>query len=143
MASLTNIRNALKKTIDKQTKVELTVYDYVEDFGQVPAVIVEPVSSDFDGSMQRGTDTWDFNLYVLTSRAASSRNGQELLDQLVSGSGDNSIRQIIDENENLGLGESTTAHLYMMKAYGGSFEWAKIPHVGAVLKVKVITDGRE
>ena len=85
---------------------------------------------------------WDFNVYVLTSRSVDSAYGQELLDKLVSGAGEDSIRQILFENADLGL-DSTDAQCYALKGYGGSFDWAKVPHVGAVLKVTVRTDGRE
>ena len=30
----------------------------------------------------------------------------------------------------------------MLKGYGGSFDWAKIQHIGAILRVRVITDPR-
>lgn len=141
MSSLEQIRDALKSTIDGETAVELNVYDLVEDMGSLPAVIIEPNTCDFDGAMGRGMDVWDFNIYILVTRGASSSNGQELLDKLVSGAGPNSIRQILYENENLGLSD-TTAHCYMMRAYGGSFDWARVEHVGAVLKVTVRTEAK-
>jgi hypothetical protein len=141
MSSLTTIRAAIARTIDTHTSMELFVYALVEDMGMLPAIIVEPVFADFEEAMGRGMDTWDFNIYILTSRAADSANGQQLLDQLVSGAGPNSIRQILYEHADLGL-QDTDAAAYALKGYGGSFDWAKVPHVGAVLKVRVRTDGR-
>lgn len=142
VASLTRIREALRDTIKGQTVAEIEVYDLVEDMGEVPCVIIEPDTADFEGAMNRGMDVWDFTLYVLTSRNVDSANGQELLDKLVSGAGEDSIRQILFENSTLGL-TSTDAHCYALKGYGGKFDWARVPHVGAVLKVTVRTDGRE
>lgn len=139
MASLLQIRDALKKTIDGKTTIELNVYDLVEDMGALPAVIIEPNTCDYDGAFGRGMDVWDFNLYILVSRSASSAVGQRLLDKLISGEGENSIRQLIYENDDLGLTDGTTAHAYLVKAYGGSFDWAKISHVGAIMKVRVNT----
>jgi hypothetical protein len=140
MASLLAIRKALKDTLKGKTSVELSVYDLVEDMGSaLPAIVIEPNNADYDGAFGRGMDVWDFNLFVLVSRSASSAVGQRLLDQLISGEGPNSLRKILYDNENLGLDDGTSAHVYQMKAYGGSFEWAKIAHVGAVLKVRVNT----
>lgn len=133
----------MARTIDNHTSMELFTYALVEDMGNLPAVIIEPVEADFQEAMQRGMDTWDFNIYVLTSRAANSETGQAVLDQLVSGAGPNSIREILHEHSELGLGESTDATVYKLLGYGGSFTWAKVPHVGAVLKVRVRTDGRQ
>lgn len=142
MASLTAIRQAMADTIKDKTTIDINVYNLVEEMGQTPCVIIEPVTADFEGAMGRGLDEWDFNVYILTSRKVDSAYGQELLDQLVSGAGENSIRQILFENSDLGL-VSTDAQAYALKGYGGSFDWAKVPHVGAVLKVMVRTDGRE
>lgn len=139
MASLLSIREALKSTVDNKTQVELNVYDLVEDMGALPAVIIEPNTCDFDGAFGRGMDVWDFNVYVLVSRSASSAVGQRLLDKLISGEGPDSLRKILYENGDLGLEDGTTAHVYQLKAYGGAFDWAKVSHVGAVLKVRVTT----
>ena len=141
MASLTQIRKALKNTIDNHTTAELFVYDLVEDLGQLPAVIIEPTSSEFEEAMNRGLDCWYFNLYILVSPAADSANGQSLLDQLISGAGPNSIRELLFNRPDLGL-SNTDASVLGMKDYGGKLEWASIQHVGAILKVRVLTDGR-
>lgn len=141
MASLSQIREGLRTTIKSNVNTNLHVYNLVEDMGQLPAVIIEPVSSDFDEAMQRGMDVWDFNLFVLVSRAVSSAHGQTLLDQLISGAGVNSIREILYQHSDLGLSDGTDAHVYQVKAYGGSFDWAKVAHVGAVIKVMVRTPG--
>lgn len=142
MASLSAIRDNLARVIDKHTAKEIHTYGLVEDFGEVPAVIVEPEKSDFEEAMQRGMDTWTFNLFILCSSKAGAASGQELLDQLISGAGPNSIRQVLYDHSDLGLDETIASCLGMV-GYGGKFEWAKVPHVGAILKVQVRTSGRE
>jgi hypothetical protein len=144
MASLAQIRDGIAKTIKNHCGVSsLSTYKYVEEVATAPCIMVEPWAADFEGNFARGLHTWDFNIYVIVSPSASSAVGQALLDRLCDGGGDGSIQKIIDEHPNLGLTENTQAICYMLKGYGGHYEWAKIPHVGAVLKVRVITDPRD
>lgn len=142
MASLEAVRNALGQTINNYVSGELFVYGHVEEFGEVPAVIIEPDVADFQGAFARGLDEWIFNVYVLCSTKADSAYGQGLLDRLVSGSGPDSIRQVLHDHADLGLQDGTDATVIGMKGYGGKFEWSKVGHVGAILKVLVRTDGR-
>ncbi len=143
MASLSEIRTGIARTIDNHTDIELFTYDQVEDLGNLPAVIVEPITADFEGAFDRGLDEWDFNLYVLVGRADVT-SGQDILDALVSGSGPNSIRRILHEHSDLGLVTDSTvdAQCYAMRGYGGKFEWYDVPHIGAILRVLVRTDGK-
>lgn len=140
MASLEQIRDALANTINANTAMEVYCYATVPDKIHLPAVVIEPTYCDFEGAMGRGLDLWDFNLFVLVTRG-DSETGQDQLDQLVSGSGPNSIRRILFERDDLGL-DQTEATCYSMHGYGGKHEWFKVEHVGAILKVRVITDGR-
>lgn len=141
MAGLNEIRAALAQTIKENVSVPLFAYDTVEDINNTPCVMIEPAAADFEGAFQRGMHTWEFNLFVLCSKSASSPNGQRLLDKLVGGTGPDSIVRILEQNPTLGLPD-TDAQCYMLKGYGGSFDWARVQHVGAVLKVRVITDPR-
>lgn len=139
--TLTEIRNGLANTINGKTSVYLNTYAFVPDTGNLPALVIEPVSVMYEGAMGRHSDVWDFNVFVLISRN-DMRSAQELLDALVAGSGPDSIRQIIEEHDDLGLGEddSVTASVYAMHGYGGAFEWAGTPHIGAIIKVRVLVD---
>lgn len=143
MASLSEIRQAMCDVIEQYTTAELFAYKYVDELANLPAVIVEPITADYEMSMARGTEEWHFNVYVLVSRAAGSDDGQELLDQLISGDGPNSIAKILWEHSDLGLPDRLDASVKAMKGYGGAFDFGNVPHVGAVLLVTVITDGRD
>lgn len=141
MATLTEIRKALAKTIKANVAQPLHAYETVEEIVNAPCIMVEPNRADFEGAFQRGMHTWEMYVFVLASRAPGSANGQYLLDQMVSGSGPNSVAQILYDHPDLGL-PGVDAQCYGMKGYGGSFEWAKVPHVGAILQVRVNVDPR-
>ncbi|MBM4570267.1 hypothetical protein GS534_24140 [Rhodococcus hoagii] len=143
MADLIAIRDALAKTIRAGVKQPIFTYKTVEEIVSVPCIMVEPFKADFEGAFQRGMHTWEFYVFVLGSRAPGQGLGQELLDRMVSGTGPDSVVRILDDRPDLGLGGETQAQCYGLKGYGGSFDWAKIPHVGAILQVRVMTDPRE
>lgn len=135
------MRRAIANVIDHGLAAEVFTYDTVPDVENLPAVIVEPLNADFTEAMGRGMDLWEFRIYVLVSRS-DTQQGQEDLDQFISGAGPNSIRQVIFNNPTLGLASVDDATVYAMKGYGGSFETGKVPIIGAVLKLRVLTDGR-
>ncbi|MFT2016295.1 hypothetical protein ACMA1D_10695 [Streptomyces sp. 796.1] len=138
MASLMELRTAVKTALQAQIP-GLICYDTVPDVAQCPAVVVMPVDADFAVSLQRGTDTWNFDLFVLVPRTDSGLS-QDRLDNYLSGSGPSSVRQAIYENRSLGLPD-TESLIKSMRGYGGEFATARIPHVGAVLRLVVHTSG--
>ena len=138
MASLQSLRDGIKTTITSNIS-GLEVYDTVPDVAVTPAVVVVPAEGDFHIAMGRGTDRWEFDLYVLCQRAVSDE-GQNSLDDYVTGAGSSSIRQVIWNNKTLGLTD-IDAHVSGMTGYGGRFETAQIPHVGALLRLVVLTPG--
>lgn len=140
MATLGTIRTAVK-TIVAGNDSALWPYDKVPEAVQVPALVVEPVTADFNVAMGRGTDTWLLDLHLLVSDADAAI-GQTLLDELVSGAGTRSIRQVVFNNRTLGL-QNTDAHVAQMIAYGGQFESASVAHIGATLRLVVHTKGTE
>lgn len=140
MASLTAIRTAVKTTLESAIP-GLRVYDKVPGIAQVPAAVVEPATADFLVAMGRGTDTWEFILYVLVSDAEETL-GQARLDEFVSGAGAKSIRAAIFAARTLGLA-STDAHIAGLTSYGGQFESAQVAHIGATLRLVVHTKGTE
>jgi hypothetical protein len=99
-------------------------------------MIVEPADANFAEVMQRGEDCWYFMLYVMCARG-DTESAQDELDEYIP-----LVRQIIYDNWDLGLSD-TQAFCNGMRGYGGSFEANRIPMVGAVLTVKVTTDGRK
>lgn len=137
MATLKAIRDAVKTTLDAAIAT-LHVYDTVPDVVNLPAVVVKPVLSDFHKAMGRGVDQWEFDLEVLVSTADLDL-GQDALDEFVNGSGSNSIRQAIFNARTLGL-SGTDASVAGMTEYGITTA-ADIPHIGAVLRLVVVTSG--
>lgn len=138
MGTLAALRDAIRTTI-KTNIPGIEVYDTVPDVAVVPAVVIYPADADFDFAMGRGTDREEFDLYVLCQRAVADE-GQNTLDELTAGSGDRSIREVIFNNPTLGL-ESTDAHVSSRSGYGGQFETALVPHIGALLRLVVVTSG--
>jgi hypothetical protein len=139
VATLTQVREALATLIQNNIP-ELAAYPRMVDMPNTPCAIIEPTESDFSTVMQRGEDCWYLLIYILCSRNDSDA-AQAELDEFVAGSGDKSIRQVVYDNYDLGL-DNTQAFVTGMKGYGGSFEANRTPMVGAVLTVKVSTDGR-
>ena len=144
MASLADIRTALRTTL-RAAISGLNVYAEVPDVNQLPAVVVLPsapststFACDFNGAFGRGLDTWHLDLYVLVSRQDAVL-AQKALDDYVTGAGPKSIRRIIYEFPDLGLADGTDAHAEGILLYGGEFQTAKIPHIGAVVRLTVRT----
>lgn len=137
--TLAEIRAAIVTTAQANIEMELFEYAKVPDVAQVPAIIVMPLSAKYVVNM--GDDaTWEFKVYILTSRRDTD-TGQDDLDELISHYGPNSIPKAINSNEGgLGLDGAVTALCYAMDGYGGTFQSAKIDHVGAILKVRVEAD---
>jgi len=132
------LREALVDTVRSNISSEVYPYKNVPDVTQTPAIIAKPLSSKYVVNM--GDDaTFEFQLIVLVSRNDTDR-GQTELDKFVSHVGPDSVSYAINHNEDLGLGGGVTALCYAMDGYGGSFDTAKIPHVGAILKVRVEAD---
>lgn len=138
MADLPALRDAIDSTITAAIPA-LHGYDTIADAVNLPAFIVIPESAEFAQAMARGTDTWEFNLYVLVSRAEPEL-GQDSLDEFVTGAGGSSIRQAVFLNKTLGLGD-VDAHISRMSGYGGSFESSAVEHIGAILRLIVHTRG--
>ena len=141
MANLQQIREALAKTIRSHTKIAMSVYPYVQDIGEPPAVLIEPEKLDTEGAFGRGMYRWNLRLYVLVPRGVSGEHGQFKLDKLLDQDGDG-IPKIIFDHPDLGLTDGTDAQVVSMFGYGGESVWTKVPHVGAILRVEVITDPR-
>jgi hypothetical protein len=139
MASISAVRAAIAHTIDVYSKMEIYCYPEIRDNGHLPCVMMEPVTADFLMTNARGMDEWNLNLFVLTSRSVGTDDAQDTLDELCTGSGPNSIRQIIYDHSDVGLNDGTNVTVAKLFGYGGSFEWAKTSHVGAILHLVVRT----
>lgn len=135
--TLAEIRAALVATAQAGIQIEIFEYANVPDVVQLPAVVVRPMSANYVVNM--GDDaTYQFQIYVLTSRRDTD-TAQDDLDELVSHFGPNSIPLAINGNDELGL-DGVSALCYAMEGYGGQYSTAQVPHVGAILKVRVEAD---
>ncbi|MFI6737440.1 hypothetical protein ACIBI9_31330 [Nonomuraea sp. NPDC050451] len=110
----------------------------------LPAVIVQPVTADFDVAFGRGTDQIDFTLLVLVAYN-HLEVAQDNLDPYLSGSGSKSIRECIWNNKTLGLEGDVNAHISRMydygKRYNGEGQGQAIEQLGARLDLVVYTRG--
>jgi hypothetical protein len=139
MASLLAIRDAIKATVEANV-TGLKVYDTAPDITVLPAMLVLPAEANFDVAFARGWDTYQLDLFVMTSRM-SPRTAQDALDAYVTGAGSRSVRAAIFANRALGLTDGTEAHVSGMSRYGGNYRTASIEHIGAVLRLVVTTPG--
>lgn len=142
MPTLGEIRRGIDNTVQNRIPA-IRGFNDVTDVVQVPAMVVMPArdTADFTGAMGRGLDTWRFDLYILVARSESSV-AQGALDQYCSGSGPRSIRQVIYENPDLGLGDDVDAQVEGIREYGGKFQTARVDHVGAIVRLTVRTSGK-
>lgn len=147
MATLTAIRAGFEATLRTVLGTGTEIYNRVPGSPVLPCVCLVPAEIDFVVAMQRGTDTYEFDVLVLVP-SADEDVAQELLDQYVTGAGGLSIRQAVYNANNgsagTGLGvASTNAHISAMTSYGGQFEAVGVDHVGASLRLIVHTKGTE
>ena len=133
MSSLTEIRDALKATIQQ---AGLNVYETVPDVTNSPAAVILPDTSNYANAMAMGGDEYEFDIAVLVA-AHNIRDAQRQLDQFVTGKGEKSIREYLFRNSNLGL-DDVDCFVKGFRGYGGSFKTAMTNSVGAVLKVCVV-----
>jgi hypothetical protein len=139
MAGLGAIRDGVKATLEANV-TGLRVYDTVPDITVLPALLVLPGDTDFVKTFGRGSDTYQFELFVMCSRVVP-RVAQDSLDAFVTGAGSQSIRAAIFANRDLGLSDGTEGFITGMSKYGGSFQGASIDHIGAALRLVVTTPG--
>jgi hypothetical protein len=134
MASLSEIRAAIKTTLEDNLP-GVSVYAETPPQVNVPAVMVQLVSADYDQAMGRGNDTWPMNLIVLVAKS-DEKLAQLKIDPYVDGGGSSSIRKVIFDNKTLGL-TNVNAHVATMTGYGGQWDVGGYTYVGAALQLIV------
>lgn len=135
MPTLVQVRDELTNTIVNAVP-SLIGYSTVPDVAQVPAIVVHPDSCNYQIGMGNCQE-WDFSIYVLVSRTETQVK-QDELDSYLSTSGSNSVPAALRAaGATLGL-SGVDATLMRMSGYGGSWDSARVPHVGARLHVRVI-----
>jgi hypothetical protein len=139
MASLGAIRDAIKATLDANI-AGLRVYDTVPDNIDPPALLILPLDADFDVAFGRGSDTYQIDLFVMTSRVVP-RTSQDALDAFVTGAGASS-RSGPDLRE-----QDSRPHRRHRGARLGDVPLRRlvprrgIDHIGAALRLVVTTPG--
>lgn len=123
---------------------KLTCSGYVPDAITAPHFFVAEYEQDFDKVMARGLDELVFTCRVLVARA-DDRSAQRILDSMLSGSGQASLKAVIQVARGA-PGEFALgglAHdLHVMRVQGYRwYEHAGSTYVGAELMIKVIGEG--
>lgn len=139
MASLAAIRTALVTTISGAL-TGVSGYETVPGSINVPAFMVVPKMTNFEGAFGRGLDTYTFDVIVIVSRA-DDQLAQTNLDPYITGAGASSIRQAVWNARTLGLSDGTEARVTGMTGYGDLFTFGTIDYFGARLTVEVLTSG--
>ena len=123
---------------------KLVCTGYVPDAVTTPCFFVGEVEVTFDKAMARRLDELLFTCRVLAGRA-DDRSAQRIIDALLSGSGEASLKAAIEAARG-GPGEYALGglahdlHLQRVQGYRW-FEHAGATYVGAELVIKVIGDG--
>lgn len=136
---LTDITEGLLTTIKSGLSTPVSTYTLPDAVGNnLPAIAVEPVMSDFAVDFARGSDTWEFLVYVLVS-VNHLPTAVKQLSQFVTGSGPDSVRQALWNHPDLGIGGTVPvqAVCHGMHAYAYKFPWYGTAHIGAALLVRV------
>jgi hypothetical protein len=122
------MRDVLKETI-RASIPDVMVYDTVPEVSHLPAVVIEPLNAT-SSSFRNGLDTWIFDFSIMVARQETSVS-QNTLDDLLDGPG--SVPKIL-YSASL---DDLDVYVQNMHGYGGSHPANGLPHIGAVLRVKV------
>lgn len=123
---------------------KLVCTGYVPDAVVAPCFFVAEVDITYDRTMGRGTDELEFTCRVLAGRA-DDRSSQRILDALLSGAGEASLKVAIEAARGapgeyaLG-GLADDLHLERVQGYRW-YEHQGSSFVGAELAIKVIGSG--
>lgn len=98
MPTIDEIRAGLRTRL--RTIPKWNVYERVPDTIDPDAAVVRYAGTDFDSSMDRGSDEQSYIVQVMTSKA--SDRGQDALYPYLDGEGDRSIKVAIEADPTLG-----------------------------------------
>jgi len=134
--SVTEVGNAILATI-KQNAASKPLYTFTlpQALGNFPALALEPVGANFVVDMKGASEVWEFIVYVVAN-GANFDTAKAHLSRYCSGHGPDSIREIIENNSDLGL-EDVTAMVHSVSGYNGKFPWSNVNHLAAALLVRV------
>ena len=130
--TVSTVRDNLKTQI--ATISGLRVYDTVPDSVNVPAAVVGMLDMDFDATMNRGYDRATLDVILITGRM-SERSAQNALDTYLSGSGNSSIKAVVEANKTLSGAVQT---LRVTAATSGSIQVSGIDYLAYRFRVELI-----
>lgn len=135
--TLSALRTAIVDTINANIADQVISYDTAADVVELPAVVVIPQNTNY--MVTAGSTTIEELYIFVMCQRNDTQLGQVQLDGYIANAGPDSIPQAVNQNDSLGLAKCR-AEVYAMHGYGGSFTIAGIPHVGAILKCRVLLD---
>ena len=112
----------------------LRIYDTVPDSINTPAAVVGMLDMDFDATMNRGYDRATLDVILITGRM-SERSAQNTLDTYLSGSGNSSIKTVVEANKTLSGAVQT---LRVTAATSGSIQVSGIDYLAYRFRVELI-----
>lgn len=136
MASVVALRDGLKTRL--ATISGLRPYDTIPGTVNSPAAVVELESINYDSTMARGADDFQFVIRLVIGTAVD-RVGQDKLDGYLAGSGSLSVKTAVEADQTLG-GIAHIAVVTGVRQYG-LIEYAGVTYVGAELVVEVCASG--
>jgi hypothetical protein len=132
MATLSELRSEIATQLANITG--LRTNSIVPDTIQPPIAIVEPTSVNYDKTMARGLDEFNFKVTVIVGRP-DVRTGQNAIDAYISSTGSSSIKQVLESNRTLG-GKCNDLRVTNLSSYG-SITIGDTPYLAAEFAVVV------
>ncbi|NDE71764.1 MAG: hypothetical protein EB054_03530 [Actinobacteria bacterium] len=130
--TVSTVRDNLKTQLSSISG--LRIYDTVPDSINVPAAVVGMLDMDFDATMNRGYDRATLDVILITGRM-SERSAQNTLDTYLSGSGNSSIKTVVEANKTLSGAVQT---LRVTAATSGSIQVSGIDYLAYRFRVELI-----
>lgn len=109
---------------------------FVPDNPTPPIAVVIPQRIEFDAAMNRGMDTYTFDVLVIAQRM-SERNAQSLLDGYCNPTGSSSVKTAIESDTTLG-GKAFDLRVTEMSNYQ-ALTIGETQYLAATFSVTVIT----
>jgi hypothetical protein len=138
------IAAAARTVVLPEGVAKLTSTAYLPSAPTTPHFFVGDYTVDFDKTMRRGTDEIEFTCGVVVSRS-DDLSGQRVLDGLLSGSGEGSLKEAIEVARGapgeLALGGAADdLRVTRVQSYR-YYEVAGVQYLGAQFTIRVIGDG--
>lgn len=130
--TVSTVRDNLKTQL--ATISGLRTYDIIPDSINVPCAVVGMLDMDFDATMNRGYDRATLDVILITGRM-SERSAQNTLDTYLSGSGNSSIKAVVEANKTLSGAVQT---LRVTAATSGSIQVSGIDYLAYRFRVELI-----